>query len=375
MGKNYLERRWFCVLLSAFLLLVPILLWAHGPNDPPHQVYRMGDFKLESGEIIKDFVISYVTHGKLNDNKSNVILMVPSLGGNHHRIDFLIGPGKALDPEKYFIICADAIGNGLSTSPSNSQAQPGKNFPKFSIRDMVNSQHRFLIEKFELKRVVAVAGASMGGMQGIQWAVSYPDFMNSVIALTGAARASAWFAGVLYVRNSILVTETSWNDEKHRDQLEKGWKAFAALSVLVGAAPEGLNHLFPNGKEIIPYLKAQGEATVKRKPDANDQIYQSIACMEHNVGESPGFNGDYVKALKSIKAKVLLMPGRNDHLVDADQVKEDAKYIKDVRVVEIPTMYGHMGASSTYNPADVDFDNRVVREFLDDVTYFGKKIK
>jgi homoserine O-acetyltransferase len=97
--------------------------------------------------------------------------------------------------------------------------------------------------------------------------------------------------------------------------------------------------------------------------------------MEHNVGESPGFNGDYIKALKSIKAKVLLMPGRNDHLVDADQVKEDAKYIKDVRVVEIPTMYGHMGASSTYNPADVDFDNRVVREFLDDVTNFGKKIK
>ena len=72
----------------------------------------MGDFKLESGEIIKDFVMSYVTHGKLNDNKSNVILMVPSLEGNHHRIDFLIGPGKALDPEKYFIICADAIGNG-----------------------------------------------------------------------------------------------------------------------------------------------------------------------------------------------------------------------------------------------------------------------
>ena len=375
MKNNRLEGRLFSILGFSLLFLLPSLSWAHGPTDPPHQVYRMGDFKLESGQAINDFVMSYVTHGKMNENKSNVILMVPSLGGNHHRIDFLIGPGKALDTEKYFIICADAIGNGLSTSPSNSTAQARMKFPRFSLRDMVNSQHRFLTEKFEVKRLVAVAGASMGGMQGIQWAVSYPDFMDSVVSLTGAARASAWFIGVLHVRNSILMEDAAWNDEKFKDQLEKGWKAFAALSVLVGSAPEGLNHLFPNGKEIVPYLKAQGAATVKGKPDANDQIYQSIACMEHNIGETPGFNGDYIKALKSIKAKMLLMPGRNDHLVDADQVKEDAKYIKDVRVVEIPTMYGHMGASATYSPADVDFNNRVVREFLDEVTNFGKKIK
>ena len=375
MNKNYWDRRLLFILVPALLFLLPALLWAHGPKDPPHQLYRMGDFKLESGEAIKDFVMSYVTHGKMNEKKSNVILMVPSLGGNHHRIDFLIGPGNALDTEKYFIICTDTMGNGLSSSPSNSEVQPGMRFPKFSIRDMVNSQHRFLTEKFGIKRLVAVAGASMGGFQGIQWAVSYPDFMDSVVALTGAARASAWFIGILHVRNSILMADAAWNDEKYKDQLEKGWKAFAALSVLVGSAPEGLNHLFPNGKEIIPYLKAQEAATVKRKPDANDQIYQSNACMDHNVGETSGFRGDYIKALKSIKAKVLLMPGRNDHLVDADQVKEDAKYIKDVRVVEIPTMHGHMGASATYSPADVDFNNKVVREFLDDVTNFGGKIK
>src|SRR5437773_10982742 len=84
---------------------------AHGPGQPAHQRFEEGDLKLESGEVIKDFSISYVTHGKLNEKKSNAILMTSSIAGNHHRIDFLINPGKALDTNKYFIIATDAIGH------------------------------------------------------------------------------------------------------------------------------------------------------------------------------------------------------------------------------------------------------------------------
>src|SRR5690349_16112939 len=140
--------------LAIVLAATPAL--AHGPNQPPHQSYKIGDLALESGETIKDFSISYVTHGKLNEKKSNAILMVTAISGNHHRLDFLIGPGKALDPDKYFIICTDAIGNGLTTSPSNSAAQPHMKFPKFLIRDMVESQYRLLKEKFAIDHVVAV---------------------------------------------------------------------------------------------------------------------------------------------------------------------------------------------------------------------------
>ena len=122
--------------VSAFLAG---LAFAHAPNDPPHQSFSMGDLKLENGESIRDFSISYVTHGTLNANKSNAVLMVTSIGGNHHRIDYLIGAGRALDPAKYFIICTDAIGNGLTTSPSNSKVQQRMQFPKFNIRDMVSS--------------------------------------------------------------------------------------------------------------------------------------------------------------------------------------------------------------------------------------------
>ncbi|MBM4338882.1 MAG: alpha/beta fold hydrolase [Deltaproteobacteria bacterium] len=363
------------VVCSIAFTILPGFSLAHSPDQPPHQTFEMGHLKLESGEVIENFVMSYVTHGKLNENKSNAILMAPALGGNHHRIDFLIGQGKALDTEKYFIICADSIGNGLSTSPSNSKTQAGPKFPKFNIRDMVYSQYRLVTEKFGIKRLVAVAGASMGGFQAIQWAVSYPDALGSVVALTGAARSSAWFIGVLHLRNQVLMLDPAYNEGNYKEPPGNGWRLFSNVSYLVGVTPEGANHMFPNGKDIIPFLTGQGDSMAKRPPDANNQIYQTYACFNHHVGETPGFNGDLVKALKSIKAKTLLLLARNDVLVPIEQVKQDAKYIKDVRVEEIPTMFGHLGASASYSPADVDYCNRIVREFLNDATNFGRNIK
>jgi len=168
---------------------------AHGPNDPPHQLYAPGDLTLESGEVIRDFQISYVTHGKLNEGKSNAILMVTAISGNHHRIDFLIGPGRAIDTNRYFVVATDAIGNGLTTSPSNSKTQRGPAFPKFSIRDMVQSQ-KALLDHLGIPHVVAVAGASMGGMQVLQWGVSHPQFMDALVALTPMARTAPWAIAV-----------------------------------------------------------------------------------------------------------------------------------------------------------------------------------
>src|SRR5215208_879418 len=103
---------------SLATLLTAAPAFAHTPAQPPHQSYKIRDLTLESGEVVKDFATSYVTHGKLNEKKSNAILMVTAISGNHHRLDFLIGPCKALDTDKYFMITTDAIGNGLTTSPS-----------------------------------------------------------------------------------------------------------------------------------------------------------------------------------------------------------------------------------------------------------------
>jgi homoserine O-acetyltransferase/O-succinyltransferase len=155
----------------------------------PTQLYNEGDLKLESGDAIKDFSISYVTFGALNAKKSNAILMVTALGGNHHRLDFMIGPGKALDPEKYFIICTDAIGNGLSTSPSNSKLQPRMQFPNFIIRDMIESQYRLLKEKFGLDHVLAVIGPSMGACRPCSGALAIPTtWMRSSLSCLSRRR-------------------------------------------------------------------------------------------------------------------------------------------------------------------------------------------
>src|SRR6195952_6066481 len=150
--------------------------WVHpdlqpGWIDRPHQTLALGDLLLESGEAIRDFEISYVVHGTRARGDDNVILVLTAIGSTHHRLDFLIGPDRPLDPDRYFIICADAIGNGMSTSPSNSASQPDLAFPRFTIRDMIASQ-RLLLDALGIRQLAAVVGASMGGMQALQWGVS-----------------------------------------------------------------------------------------------------------------------------------------------------------------------------------------------------------
>src|SRR4051794_12587491 len=155
-----------------------------GMIDARHRRWSAGRFKLESGEAIEDCELSYVTHGKLSEAGDNAVLVTVSLTGNHHRLDFLIGEGKALDPARYFIVCVDPLGNGLSSSPSNSEKQPGMRFPRFCIRDMVHAQHRLLTEELAVSSLLSVVGASMGGMQALQFAVSHPQFMRTVVAMT-----------------------------------------------------------------------------------------------------------------------------------------------------------------------------------------------
>src|SRR5438046_7223476 len=203
--------------MTRLLALTVVLLaaspaLARKPGDPPHQAYSMGDLELESGEAIKDFAISYVTHGTLNAKKSNAILMVTALTGNHHRLDFLIGPGKALDTTKYFIVATDAIGNGLTTSPSNSKAQPRMKFPRFAMRDMVQSQYKLLKDKLGIDHVVTVIGPSMGGMQALQWGVSYPEFMESLVALVPLARTPAWSVVVVDASRKAIMLDPAWNN-------------------------------------------------------------------------------------------------------------------------------------------------------------------
>ena len=359
----------------AGLLLHASVALAHRPDQPPHQQYRIGDLTLESGEVIKDFSISYVTHGTLNAQKSNAILMVTAISGNHHRLDFLIGPGKALDTSKYFVVATDAIGNGLTTSPSNSQAQPRMKFPKFVMRDMVISQQK-LMEHLGIKHVLAVVGPSMGGMQALQWGVSHPDFMDSVVALVPLAKTPAWSVVVMEASRKAIMLDPAWNGGNYTAPPANGIRLWRdILGFLAARSPEMYRYQFANQADVLPWLKAQEDALLTVF-DANDWIYQTWAYDAHDVGTTPGMNGDYVKALRAIKAKTLIMVGQKDLLNPEWEPVDAARYIRDVRVVTIrpEAITGHASAGGLF-PADVDVLNTEIAGFLDVVTNRGAKLR
>jgi homoserine O-acetyltransferase len=361
--------------LVAAGLLLALPAAAHTPQQPPHQSYPEGDLKLESGEAIRDFAISYVTHGTLNAKKSNAILMVTAISGNHHRIDFMIGPGKALDSDKYFIICTDAIANGFSTSPSNSKMQPRMDFPKFTIRDMVQSQYRLVKEKFGIDHVVAVIGPSMGGMQVLQWGVSHPDFMDALVAMVPLAKTPAWTVAVLEASRKAITTDLAWNNGNYESPPENGIRLWRdILSLLAARTPDMVSAQFKNGLDVLPWMAAQETALLKAF-DANDWIFQTWAYERHDVGSTPGFDGDTAKALASIRAKTLILTGTKDLLNPEFEPIEAGKAIPNatMKTISPGTVTGHAAAGGAF-PADVEFLNRETAAFLDAVTEGGKKL-
>lgn len=354
-------------LLLALALLVTHAAIAHGPKDPPHQTHVLGDLRLESGEVIRDFTMSYVTHGTLNADKSNAVLMVTAIGGNHHRIDYLIGPGRALDPSKYFIIATDAIGNGLTTSPSNSKSQPRMQFPRFNMRDMVHSQHRLVTEKFGIRKLVSVVGASMGGMQALQWAVSHPDMMESIVPIIPLGRTPAWTTGVLEMLRLSIMSDPKWKggDYPANEPPEQGMRLWSAwISGVIVRTPAYQESIFPKSQDAIPFLHKLQESW--RRVDATDWVYQSWAYDQHDVGATPGFNGDYVRALKSIKAKTLILAGTTDLLNPEFEAREVAKHVPDARYVSIDAKVpmGHVSGAGI-SAAENEAQNREITRLLE----------
>jgi homoserine O-acetyltransferase len=153
------------------------------------QIAWLGDFQLESGDVIYDCRVGYRTKGQLVASKSNAVLVTPWFQGTSRKLGRQIGPGRLVDSSKYFVIAVDALGNGVSSSPSNSVVQPGRHFPNFTIRDIVESQYQMVTRTLGLTRLKAVVGLSMGGMQVFEWLVSHPAFMDKGVSIVGSPQS------------------------------------------------------------------------------------------------------------------------------------------------------------------------------------------
>ncbi len=336
---------------------------AKGHIDAEHRTAELEDLKLESGEVIRDYRQSYVTHGELNGDKSNAVLICASLTGNHHRLDFLIGQRRAFDPSREFIVCVDPIGNGLSTSPSNSARQPGMQFPRFSIRDMVNAQHQLLSGQLGIARLHSVVGASMGGMQALQWAVSHPGFMRTVVAMTPMAKTAPWAALVTETARSCLMADPAWTGDGFSAVPERGWRAYTGLmTALLSRTPMALAEFLPDCAEAHLWFERLFAQNRTLGFDAHDYLYQSWAYEAHDVGTTEGF-ADTAGALASIKAKALVLAPPLDLFNPAQSARDVAAAIPGARFVEIPSVQGHLAATSA-KADDAAFLNRVIGEFL-----------
>lgn len=346
---------------TLFIFTSSLFLFAH--DD--YEIFDLGNFKLESGEILPNAKLSYVTRGELNKNRDNLILVPSAYLGDHHGFDYLIEPGKALDPDKYFIVATDMFQNGLSSSPSNTESPYyGPNFPLIDIRDNVNAGYRLITEVFKVKKIKAVVGFSMGAQQAFQWAVSYPNFMEKIVGIAGSAVEYPHGKVRLEGFISAIKADSSFDNGNYNLPPEKGLRAGGTHWSSWGWSQEWFRkELYEemglkNIDEVINWFE---EFVLTW--DANNLIALARTWQNNNVGNTPGFNGDYKKALKSIKAEVLYMPSETDMYFHIDALKSEAKLIPKVNLRIIPSLWGHIAGAGFAKEDAVFINNEIIQFF------------
>jgi homoserine O-acetyltransferase len=351
----------------------------HPPMQPGwiktgHRHCELGRFALEGGDAIEQMEVSYVVHGELEREDRPRVLALCAVGSTHHRLDFLIGPGRALDPAYCTVIAVDAIGNGLTTSPSTSRTQPAMAFPRFTIRDMVASQAA-LLDALGIGPIDTVIGASMGGMQALQWAVSHPARMKRVVALTPMARTTPWAIAVNETsRRALLANPAIAAGRGARDGLAEAasdepardvWAAWVPLMQLLAArTPAQVDAEFAGDpKAVIDWIARRTDDWLGQQFSPVDWLYQSWAYDAHDVGTTPGFGGDTDAALASIRAHTLIAAPSLDLYNPAAAAREAADRIPGAVFVPIESDWGHQSASAA-DAAAAGQLNRAIGDWL-----------
>jgi homoserine O-acetyltransferase len=242
-------------------------------------------------------------------------------------------------------------------------------FPRFVLRDMIEAQRRLLTEHLDIDRVHAVVGPSMGGMQALQWAVSHPDLVDRIVAMTPMARTAPWAATVVATARACLMADPAWSGSGFDRRPTRGWRAYAGLmNALLMRTPDALSSI--DGREIDALTQAcrgfdDAVAAVDGAGfDAHDYLYQSWAYESHDVGTTPGRPAGTAEALATIRARALLLAPPLDLFNPSSSAREAASCISDGRFVEIPSIQGHQAATAT-SAADVAFLDETIAAFLD----------
>ena len=349
------------ILSAAFAIFLSEVSLADGG----HQIFELGDFELESGQILPFAILSYVTHGQLNEEKDNLVLVPSAYLGDHHGFDFLIQEDKALSPDEYFIVATDMFQNGYSSSPSNTPRPfSGPNFPTLEIRDNIAAQHRLLTEVFEVTEAAAVVGFSMGAQQAFQWAVSHPNFMRQAVGICGSAIEHPHGIVRLEGFKTAIMADSAYMNGLYTEPPTVGLEAGGTHWAGWGTSQEwfrlGLykDMGLETPEDFIEFFK-----TLVKTWDANNLIALANTWQRNDIGKTLGFNGDSEAALSSIKSEVLYMPCETDQYFHIEALRWEAELIPNSKFVVIPSLWGHM-AGMGRSEVDANFINERVMSFL-----------
>ncbi len=310
----------------------------------------LGDFTLTSGAVIQDCQVGFRTYGKLSPRRDNVVLMPTWHMGSTADLEAyeLIGPDKLLDTDQYFVVTIDALGNGVSSSPSNSTHHPGADYPQVSVADMVHSQYRLLTEKLQIDSVYAVIGISMGGMQTFQWIRQYPRFMKKAVPIDGSPYLTSY--DVIQWQTHLNIIRVLQRSNHSNIQIAA---VLAPLNLLTLWTPE---YFLENvaREDLNDYLLEN--AAGSDNFDGDNYIVQTQAMIDHDAFEYA--TEQHERHVKRIAAQLLIVSVPGDHMVNPAPAKALA-VSADASLIEIHSNCGHMG--STCEDADVA---RQVNAFL-----------
>jgi len=354
------------IALAASLLL-PDVAQQSAPSLERHE-FVIREFRTESGATLPEARIVYTTLGKLNAAGDNAVLLPSHYMANFNGYNWLIGSGaeRALDPARDFLIMTELFGNGRSSSPSNTpEPFHGPRFPVTTIRDNVEAVHRLLTQELRVNHVHAVVGFSMGAEQAFQWAVSHPDFMDDIVATAGTAKCYGHGFVRLEGQIAALTTDPAWHDGEYTTPPVKGLEAFGLVwAGWLYSQEWWRKELWRTNTPAGTTFEQAWQAFRKRfSADANDYILQARTWQRHDVGTTPGFNGDTERALRSIKARVLYMPSETDLYFPVGDARYEQAFIPHVTFMPIPSLWGHTAGAAS-NPADLKFLNENIAKFL-----------
>ncbi|MGO8919534.1 MAG: alpha/beta fold hydrolase [Stellaceae bacterium] len=312
----------------------------------PYELHDIGDLGLEEGGTIRGCKLAYATFGTLNAGGDNAILVPTWYSGTNKIIEqVFIGKGRALDPDKYFIIVVNQIGSGLSTSPHNTSAPAGMgNFPHVRIGDDVRAQHKLLTEKVGLKSLALVVGGSMGAQQTYEWAVRYPDMVKRAAPIAGTAKNTVHDFLFTDTLVDAITSDPGFNKGFYTSSADvrEGLLRHAKMWAVMGWSTE----FFQENRHkalgfsslddfIINFMN--GYFTVM---DPNDLLCQAWKWQRGDVSRHSG--GDLRAALSRIKAKTFVMPMSSDMFFPPEDCQREWRLIPDAEFRPIKTIDGHL---------------------------------